>query len=227
MNKMLPLFLFTLLAFNTAYAAKGSSCNDIDSCIKIVSKLTGKSYVYTEKLKGSVSMTDEFTLNENNADSIMSKILNLNGYTRIPLTEDDGYMVVNARDIRYTPTPLIHSSKDGAPALPDNFDYHQMMYQPKEADPVQMLEFTRSIRPFLSRYGRVISPKTEGPMIIQDTAINLKRIHKILVQYDRKLSKEERKRREEWRKRDYEIKKLEAKNCASKKEVIKEYLNKK
>ena len=141
-------------------------------------------------------MTEEFTLNENNADSIMSKILNLNGYTRIPLTEDDGYMVVNARDIRYTPTPLINASKDEVPTLPDNFDYHQMMYQPKEADPIQMLEFTRSIRPFISRYGRVISPKTEGPMIVQDTAINLKRIHKILVQYDRKLSKEERKRRD-------------------------------
>ncbi len=224
---LIMLSLSSLIPVSSAFAAKDTKCNEIDSCIKLVSKLTGKSYLYTDKVKGQVHMTDELELSRENADSFISKVLNLNGYTRIPLTEDDGYLVVNTRDIRYTPTPMVNATKDQAPELPDNFDYHQMVYEPKEADFIQLHEFTRSIRPFLSRYGRVIAPKSEGPLIVQDTAVNLKRIYRILIQYDRNLTKKEIERREKWSKRDYEIRKLEAKNCTSTKEVIKEYLDKK
>lgn len=221
------LLSFLVFSAQTVSAAPKQVCQSLDSCIKVVGKLTDKSYLYTAKLKGKVSMTSGFKLTKENADSFLSKVLNLNGYTRIPLTESEGYLIVNARDIRYTPTPLISANKEAAPDLPDSYDYYQMVYTAKDADPVQLHEFTRSIRPFLSRYGRVIAPKSEGPLIIQDTAANLKRVYKILVQYDRKLSKDEREKREQWRNRDYEIKKLQAQNCASQKEVIKEYLKKK
>lgn len=228
MKKSLFLFIVTVATvgtFSSAQAAK-KSCKDLESCIRVAGNLTGKSYLYTMKLKGTVKMTNNFKLTKENADGFISKVLNLNGYTRIPMKEDDGFLVVSTRDIRYTPTPLVPASRDNGPDLPDNYDYFQMVYKPKEADTIQLHEFTRSIRPFLSRYGRIIAPKSEGPLIVQDTAANLKRIYKILVQYDRKLSKEEKERRENWRNRDYEIKKLEAKNCASKKEVIKEYVKK-
>ena len=226
MKKSLLLSLFTLsifLTFSSAFAAK-APCKELESCVRIVGELTGKSYLYTMELKGKVKMAGNFKLTKGSADGFISRVLNLNGYTRIPTAKDDGYLIISARDVRYTPTTVISASKDVKPELPDNYDYYQMFYRPKEADEIQLREFTRSIRPFLSRYGRVIAPKNENFLLLQDTAANLKRIYKLLVQYDRELSKEEKKRRKKWRDRDYEINKIRAKNCTSTKEIIKKYV---
>lgn len=220
MNIKVIIILVALTSVGAFGASK--NCKNLHSCIELVSELTEKSYLLDSGIKETAISTKNLELTRENADRILSKILFMNGYTRIPMHEDNGYMVINARDVRYSPIPQVEASKDKKPDLPETFDYYQLVYHPLEGGPELMKDFTRSARPFMSRYGRIISMKYAAPVIIQDTASNLKRLYKMVVRMDRKLTKEEKKRRAEWRKQDYEIKKLEAKNCTSKKEVIKE-----
>ncbi|MCO4792742.1 MAG: hypothetical protein KC493_03460 [Bacteriovoracaceae bacterium] len=225
MNKKTMTLLLILAAGGSSLgfsAEKKERCADLKKCIEKVSKLTGKVYLHGSKLKGRIKTSKNLVLTKENADRHLSRILYLNGYTRIPMSHEDGFMIISARDVRYSPTPQVIARKNQAPDLPDNFDYFQMVYYPKDADAILMKDFTRSVRPFLSRYGRVISMKYSGPMIVQDTAENLKRLYKMLKVYDRKLTKQEMDKRVVWQDRDFEIKKLEAENCASKKEVIRE-----
>ena len=72
------------------------------------------------------------------------------------------------------PTKEFSASKEQAPEVPKYDDYFMMKY--KGIHPELTTNITRSIRPFMSRYGRIIDMKSTGMVIVQDTGSNLHRI---------------------------------------------------
>ncbi len=168
-------------------SASASNCMDLESCIKLSSSLTGKEYLLPPKLKGKVNITKGIKLNSSNAEFIISSLLNQNGYTRVPL-QGNIYKVISSRDVRYNPTKEFSASKEQAPEVPKYDDYFMMKY--KGIHPELTTNITRSIRPFMSRYGRIIDMKSTGMVIVQDTGSNLHRIYSIIKDADIEPSKQ-------------------------------------
>jgi general secretion pathway protein D len=77
--------------------------------------------------------------------------------------------VIQSRDARYTTLPVYDDLK----ALPNNDNFVQFNYRLKYADPADV---ARNMRPFMSRYGRVIDVKHSKSIHILDSADNVKRL---------------------------------------------------
>lgn len=191
-----------------------TKCKNLVACAQSVSKLTGKEYLYPEKFTGKVRGTEGIELTAKNADTLYSYILNENGYTRILLEDGKTFRIISARDVRYNPVPKVTASYDKGPALPQNVDYHMMTYKMKH--PIVSTYATRSLRPFMSRYGRIIDNRINGTLIVQDTALNLKRLYGLIRAMDEAPSREVKKGWKLAKKNSHEIKLQKAKNCGDK-----------
>lgn len=192
-----------------------TKCNNLEKCAETVSQLTNRQYIFPGKLKGKVSGTEGVDFTAENADSLYSQILNENGYTRILLEDKKTYRIINSRDVRYNPVPQVDSTYDSEPVLPNNSDYHMMAYQLR--NPVISSVVTRSLRPFMSRYGRIIDNKLNGTLLVQDTALNLKRMYGLIKKMDNEPSRELRIKWKQDKQRYHEIELEKAKNCTDKK----------
>ena len=217
--------LIFLLSLDLRADSLEDACSNLNKCVDAVSELTGKKYLYNGKLKGSLASSNNLELTKENADQLFSFLLNENGYTRVPVGENT-FQIISSRDIRYTPTPKFLASYDKAPELPDNMDYVMMEYTVKNNKTKLSTEITRALRPFMSRYGRIIDVKSSGHIIFQDTARNLKRLYGLIKTVDIIPSKESLKSFKKSQDRRFEISKIEAKSCGSYKSEIKELKNK-
>lgn len=206
---MIKFFITTIfLIFSFNIFAEKKTCTKLETCVNLAAKLTKKNYLYGKKLKGNINASANFKFTKKNADKLISLILNENGYTRIPLEDNKGFRVVNARDVRYTPTRL-YSKKD-IDQMPLNFDYVMFSIKLKSIDSTQV---TRSFRPFMSRYGRIIDIKQTNTIIIQDTAQNIRRMIKLVKLIDLPRTSEQIELMKEDKENKFQIKLLKAKNC--------------
>lgn len=170
-------YLITFLLLTNVAMAKSKPSGGLNTFVEKVSKMTGVQYIYPSEFKGKVKLSNNFSLNKKNADSTLSYILSLNGYTRVSHT--DGVMkIVQSRDIRYTPTKLSSTNKKVPPKILKNYDYSMMEYTMET--PGYTTEITRSLRPFMSRYGRIIDLKYANKLLIQDTGVNLYRLYGLI-----------------------------------------------
>jgi general secretion pathway protein D len=221
--KIYFILLILTLITGAAYA-KPLKCKDLSSCVNHVSKITGKKYIYITKLKGAIGKTPNFKIDKDNADKYVSLILNQNGYTRIPLGDNE-FQIIQARDVRYTATKIYNSEKD---TIPDNYDY--IMVSIQLTNPGLSTEITRSFRPFMSRYGRIIDIKSSGTIIIQDTAKNISRLKKLITKVDVKPTRDMLERLESKQKHRRALEKIKAQSCKGVKddlEILRKHITKK
>ena len=201
--------LFSLQTFSAPF------CQKLFECVPRVSKLTGKKYIYDSKgLKGAIDITENYKIDKNNADEFISLALNKNGYTRVPI--EGGYEIVQTRDIRYTPTPMIDADKQEIPAT---HDYIMATFALKG---IKSTELTRSFRPFMTRYGRLIDIKHSNQIIVQDTGYNVKRLLKIARSMDFEPTEDQLKEMKKREKERRDLERVKAKNCSYLSEDIKE-----
>lgn len=207
---MKSIGLISLFLLSTSIYAK-PFCHKLSDCVQKVSKLTDKKYIYDAKdLKGTINITNNYKVTKENADLFLSAALNKNGYTRVPFKTGlgDGYEIVENRDIRYTATPMFHAEKE---AIPHTYDYIMVTFKLKG---VSSTEITRSFRPFMSRYGRLIDIKANNTIIIQDTGVNAKRLYDLAKGMDYEPTEEQLEQRKEREEEKRELEKLKAKNCS-------------
>ena len=170
---------------NTHPTPHKNPCRSLKSCADHVSRLLGHKYIFAEKLEGAVKFSQNIKLNKNNIEKYFSEALNLNGLTRVKL-DDDLYRIISSRDVRFSPVSVIEVKDYNIGVIPNLSDYFLVSVQLK--NPEYPSEITRSLRPFLSRYGRIISENANGVLIIQDTGRNLRRITKLVQKLDRPLN---------------------------------------
>ncbi len=185
------MIFFSILILLTSFGARAQDCGDLLKCVELVSKLSGKKYIYDKDLKGSVLFSSNIQINAENADVLFTRILNINGYLRVPTAIKDTYSISSLKDIRYETLPTIMVDMQSAPSLPENDDYYLMTYKFKNYKNGQVREASNSLRPFMSRYGRVIELKTKGALVIQENASKLNQLFEIIKSNDRELSKAE------------------------------------
>lgn len=178
---MKKLFILFALIPTFVFAKKASQHKSLQSLVEKVSKLTKVTYATNEKLKGSYWVSESFKLTKENAEHFLSLALNDNNYTR--LNHPNGMIqIISTRDVRYYPTNKVTANKTTPPKVKESYDYQMMEYKLNYGN--LSTELTRALRPFMSRYGRIIDFKTQGTLLIQDTGFNLKRLYGIIKTFD-------------------------------------------
>lgn len=137
---------------------------------KHMQTLTGINLILDKDLKGKISIMAPSAITVGDAWKAYLTALNLNGYTLVK--SGKFYKIVNARDIRYTPTKIYTGNY-----TPDTENYAMRIIPLKN---INSTEVTRSFRPFMSRYGRIIDIKQTNTIIVQDTGRNINRLIQLI-----------------------------------------------
>jgi len=184
--------LLLVFSIPTEAASVAESCKELRVCVEEVSKLTGDQYIYRDKeFKGNIGASSNFELNAGNASFVLSKILYLNGYTRIPLPLKNTYSIVKLRDGKEMNVPIINASKSNVPDFPDHFDIYILNYRAEHKE--VMNDVMRSMRLFISRDARISIAHDNSTISVVDTVQNLKKLYSFFVDQDTKPSKRYRK----------------------------------
>ena len=190
-NEVLVLGILSTFFF-LPFQVVADECADLIKCVEVVSKLTKKKYLFNPKeVSGELKTSSNVDLSSDNADSLFTYILDLNGFARIPTAEKDTYTIVTTRDLRYQALPMINVDSTNPPKIPLNYDYYLMQFKFQHFQYGQMRGAANSLRPFMSRYGRLIEIKETGLMVIQENGKKLIQFHDLIKKFDREYTKEE------------------------------------
>ncbi len=151
----------------TSFNFPSTSLTDLT---KQMQKLTGLNLIMDKDLKGKVSIMAPSPITVGDAWRAYLTALEMNGYTLVK--SGAFYKIVSTRDIRYTPTRIYTGS------FTPNTDNYVMRILPLKN--INSTEVTRSFRPFMSRYGRIIEIKQTNTIIIQDTGSNINRLTRLI-----------------------------------------------
>jgi hypothetical protein len=165
------------------------------------------------KLKGNIVLSKGHKMTKDNAQSLLSYILYINGYTR--LNHAPGVKsIVSSRDIRYHPSEISFVDRNTPPKNTDTYDYQMIVYEFKNLKAGTKF-IARAFRPFMSRYGRIIDTGDQGSqrIVIQDTGKNIGRLYKMLKAWDVKMTSEQLKEYEDNKEFRRTLQLEKAKNC--------------
>lgn len=143
---------------------------DILELTKHMQKLTGINLILDKDVKGKISISAPTAITVGDAWKAYLAALNMAGYTLVK--SGAFYKVINARDVRYTPTKIYTSGY-----TPDTEAHIMKVIALKNVDAA---EIARNFRPFMSRYGRIIEIKQTNTLIVSDTGVNVNRLEKML-----------------------------------------------
>jgi general secretion pathway protein D len=139
----------------------------LEDLTKHMQKLTGINLIMDGKgLKGKISITAPKAITVGDAWKAYLTALEINGFTLVK--SGSFFKIVATRDIRYTPTKIYTGN------YTPNTDNYVMRILPLKN--IDSTEVTRSFRPFMSRYGRIIDIKQTNTIIVQDTGSNINRL---------------------------------------------------
>lgn len=144
---------------------------DLEELTKQMQKLTGINLILDGKgLKGKISIMAPTPITVGDAWKAYLTALEINGFTLIK--SGSFYKIVQTRDIRYTPTKIYTGNY-----TPDTDNYVMRILPLKNIDST---EVTRSFRPFMTRFGRIIDIKQTNTIIVQDTGSNINRLVRLI-----------------------------------------------
>lgn len=124
----------------------------------------------------SFEIQGEMIIPKNQIESYVSSILMNSDSAMIRQPDSRFLQIIDARDIRFTTVPTYTRLQD----IPENVNYAQYSFVLKymESD-----DLARNMRPFMSRYGRIIDVRDHTVYII-DNGKNLRRIGQIAEALD-------------------------------------------
>lgn len=154
---------------------------DIMEITRHMQKLTGINLILDKDVKGKVSISAPTPITVGDAWKAYLAALNMANFSLIKTGAF--YKIINARDIRYTPTKIYTGNY-----TPDTENYVMRVISLKH---VSAAEIARNFRPFMSRYGRIIDIKQTNTIIIADTGTNINRLAKMVKFLDVKGHEEE------------------------------------
>ncbi len=143
---------------------------DIVEVTKKMQALTGINLILDKDIKGKVSISAPSPITVGDAWKAYLVSLNMAGLALVKTGEF--YRIINARDIRYTPTKIYTGEY-----VPDVENYMMKIIALKHVD---ANEIVRNFRPFMTRYGRILDIKQTNTIIVTDTGTNINRLMKLV-----------------------------------------------
>jgi general secretion pathway protein D len=135
--------------------------------------------IYSTDVKGKVYLYGVKDIKKEDLDLYISAVAAEGGYTIIENEELNQVEIIEGRDIRYKATKLFKDISK----VPLTYNHYKYVIQLKYA---KASDVSRNMRPFMSRYGRIIDEKNANSIIISDSGKNIHRIYRIMQQLDQK-----------------------------------------
>ncbi len=148
---------------------------DIATLIKFVSDVTGKNFVYDEKVRGKVTVIAPTKLSVEETFSLFTSILELKGFTLIPT--ESAYKIIPSAMAKQGSTEIVEEQVR-------RFD-ETYIIRLVPLDHVSAQEVLQLLRPLISRNGYIASFNPKNALIVVDTALNIEKILRIIEVVDK------------------------------------------
>lgn len=137
---------------------------------KHMQKLTGLNIIFDKDIKGKVTILSPSPITVGDAWKAYLTALNMNGFALVK--SGAFYKVVKNRDIRYNTVPIYTGEY-----TPNTENYIMRIIPLKH---ISGNEVTRTFRPFMSRFGRLLEMKQTNTIIALDTGANVNRLMRLI-----------------------------------------------
>ncbi|MFZ3137880.1 MAG: type II secretion system secretin GspD [Thermodesulfovibrionales bacterium] len=148
---------------------------DISVVVKFISDVTGKNFVYDEKVKGNITIIAPSRLSIDEAFSLFTSVLELKGFTIIP--SGKVYKIVPLSQAKQSGTEI---QKEGRDHLSDA--YITRLIPLKAISSAKAMNF---LQPLVSKDGYISSFGPGNMLMIVDSSMNIEKILQILDTIDK------------------------------------------
>lgn len=154
---------------------------DLAAVTKFISDITGKNFIFDEKLKGKVTIIAPSKLSVEEAYNLFTSILELKGFTVIP-SGVDAYKIIPASEAKQ------RGIKIAVERHPVNESYAARLIPLKYVSSDDALRF---LQPLVSKDGHISAFGPGNLLLVIDSGLNIEKIISILESIDQPSLKEE------------------------------------
>jgi general secretion pathway protein D len=154
---------------------------DLQVVTKFISEITGKNFIFDERLRGKVTIIAPSKLPIDDAYNLFTSVLELKGFAVIP-SGVDAYKIIPAIEARQRGIPVVTGR------LPVNESYIARLI-PLSHTPVD--DALRFLQPVVSRDGHISSFGPGNLLLVIDSGLNVEKILSIIEAVDQPPVKEE------------------------------------
>ncbi|MEW6584913.1 MAG: type II secretion system secretin GspD [Nitrospirota bacterium] len=148
---------------------------EIPVVVKFISEVTGKNFVFDDKVKGAITIIAPSKLSMDEAFSLFTSVLELKGFTIV--SSGKVYKIIPSAQAKQTGTEIL--KEEGAQV---SDAYITRLIQLKSISSTKALNF---LQPLVSRDGHISSFGPGNMLMVVDSATNVEKILKILEAIDR------------------------------------------
>ncbi len=148
---------------------------EIASVVKFISEVTGKNFVFDEKVKGTITIIAPSKLSVDEAFSLFTSVLEIKGFTIVP--SGKVYKIVPISQAKQAGTEVV---KEGIAPVSDA--YIARLIPLKSISSASAMNF---LYPIISKDGHISSFGPGNMLMVVDSANNIERILQILEVIDR------------------------------------------
>src|SRR4030065_352410 len=148
---------------------------DISAVVKFISEVTGKNFLYDERVKGTITIIAPSKLSVDDAFNLFTSVLELKGFTIIPSGKI--YKIVPISQAKQSGTEII---KEGKALVSDT--YIARLIQLKSISSANAMNF---LQPLISKDGYISSFGPGNMLMIVDAATNIEKVLEILEAIDK------------------------------------------
>lgn len=142
-----------------------SACSNLEKCTLATAEISGSKYLFDGNLKTvEISASPNFEFTKENAEEILSQMLDQNGFTRIPLSEPRTFTILRQRDARDSALPMYNADATTTPEFPRTWDLATLRYRTPR--PHLCDHIARTMRSFLPGNSRVIPDEITGQILV-------------------------------------------------------------
>jgi general secretion pathway protein D len=148
---------------------------DISTMVKYISEITGKNFIYDDRLKGKITVIAPSKLLPNEAFSLFTSILELKGFTLI--STENAYKIIPSAMAKQSGTEIIKNREKGML----NETYIARLIPLSFISTQDALSF---LQPLVSRDGHISAFGPGNALLVVDNAFNIEKILEILKSVD-------------------------------------------
>jgi general secretion pathway protein D len=148
---------------------------DISTVVKFISEVTGKNFVFDDKLKGTVTIIAPSKLSIDEAFNLFTSVLELKGFTIV--SSGKIYKIVPVSQAKQLGTEIIKEGK-----VPVNDTYVTRLIQLQSISSSNAVNF---LQPIISRDGYISSFGPGNMLMVVDSATNIEKVLEILNAIDK------------------------------------------
>lgn len=163
----------------TAGSAFANPCNDLKSCAKVMTEVTGQRYVWdtgTEKEK--IVTSSDIDLTKENAEIVFTGMLDQLGLARMPMGDGKTFRVMRGAERKETEMPIVEASADHMPAFGNTWDWVTMRYKTKSREMPSIIE--QMYRLHVPREGRLQADNNAGLIIVSGATPVVRQMYNVI-----------------------------------------------